>query len=241
MSVAALGGVLILLAAGLTPSVAAAPTCIYIVQGLPGRTVSVEVDGESVADDMAAGKVSEPIPVKSGTRTLTVTEDGETLVTTKVKLPKGSNSEIVVHLPASPTGDPVITRFDNMLDAVQSGRAAFAVGHVAAAGPIDIRVDEEVFLANVATGEFLYEVVPAMTYNIDIVASGQSEPLLGPQDVMAEPEMLTWLFAIGVPGESLTVVKHVIALSEGKDSKRPTDIGTGTGGQAAELMSRNGP
>jgi hypothetical protein len=72
-----------------------------------------------------------------------------------------------------------------------------------------------------------------MTYSIDIVASGQSEPLLGPQDVIAEPEMLTWLFAIGVPGESLTVVKHVIALSEGKRSKRPTDIGTGTGGQAA--------
>ena len=39
-----------LMSAGLTPSVAAAPTCIYIVQGLPSRTVSVTVDGETLVD-----------------------------------------------------------------------------------------------------------------------------------------------------------------------------------------------
>ena len=85
--------------------------------------------------------MSEPIPVKSGTRMVTVTEDGKTLATTKVNLPKGSNSEIVVHLPASPTGDPMITRFDNNLDAVQRP-GGDSVGHLAAAGPIDIRVHE---------------------------------------------------------------------------------------------------
>ena len=84
-----------------------------------------------------------PFPVKRGTRTVTVSEGGKTLVTSKVKLPAGSNSEIVVHLPASPTGDPMITRFDNNLKRSRSGRAADAVGHVAAAGPIDVRVDEE--------------------------------------------------------------------------------------------------
>ena len=51
---------------------------------------------------------------------------------------------------------------------VQKGKAAYAFGHVAAAGPIDIRVDEKVVFANVANGEYLYKVVPAKTYSIDM-------------------------------------------------------------------------
>jgi hypothetical protein len=161
-------------------------------------------------------------------------------VTSKVKLPAGSNSEIVVHLPASPTGDPMITRFDNNLKSVQKGKAAEAFGHVAAAGPIDIRVDKKVVMANVANGEYLYVVVPAGTYSVDIVPTEMSKPLLGPLDLRVQPAKLTWVFAIGEPGKDLAIVRHVIFLSATKGSKRPTDITTGTGGQAAELMKGRG-
>ena len=114
-------GMLALLSAGLTPSSAADETSIYIVQGLPSRTISVAVDGDSVVSGLAGGKVAGPFPVQHGTRTVTVSEDGKTLVTSKVKLPGGSNSEIVVHLP-SPTGDPMITRFDNNRKPVRRAR-----------------------------------------------------------------------------------------------------------------------
>ena len=124
-----------------------------------------------------------PFPVKRGTRTVTVSEGDKTLVTSKVSLPLGSNSEIVVHLPASPTGDPMITRFDNNLEAVQTGRAAHSVAHVAAAGPVDIRVNGNVVSANVANGEYTYKVVPAGTRRVDIVPAGMSKPLLGPLDL----------------------------------------------------------
>src|SRR4030095_14292814 len=126
------------------------------------------VDGDEVVSGLAGGKVAGPFAVKSGTRSVTFTDGGQTLVTSKVRLPAGSNSEIVVHLPSSPTGDPVVTRFDNNLQAVQKGKAAQAVAHVAAAGPIDVRVDRKVIFANVATGEHLYKVVPAMTYTRDL-------------------------------------------------------------------------
>lgn len=223
--------------AWLPPSVASSPTRIYIVQGLPGRTVAVSVDGKLVARDLAGGEVSGPIAVKRGTRTVTVAEGDETLVTSKVSLPLGSNSEIVVHLPASPTGDPMITRFDNKLEDVQSGRAAQSVAHVAAAGPIDIRINKQVVSANVANGEFTYKVIPAGTRSVDIVQAGMSEPLLGPFDNTLAAGKMTWLFAIGEPGKDLDVVRHVIALSESKDSERPADVRTGTGGQAAELAT----
>jgi uncharacterized protein DUF4397 len=240
--IAVIGGLFALLATGITPSVAKAYTTIYIVQGLPSRTVSVSVDGDEVVGDLAGGKVAGPFSVKSGTRSVTFSDGGQTLVTSKVKLPAGSNSEIVVHLPASPTGDPVVTRFDNNLQSVQHGKTALAVAHVAAAGPIDIRVDGKVVFANVAVGEYLYKVVPAMTNSVDFVRTGKSKTLLGPVDVVLEPAMLTWVFAIGRPGKDLELVKHVIALSDKKDSKdsrKPSRIDTGTGGQAAELAARS--
>jgi hypothetical protein len=221
--------------AGLTPSVAAAKTSIYVVQGLPGRMVSVTVDGDTLVGALAGGKVAGPFPVKHGTRTVTVIDGSETVVTSRVRLPAGSNSEIVVHLPASPTGDPVITRFDNNLRAVQKGKAAQAVAHVAAAGPIDVRVDKRVIFANVATGEYLYKVVPAMTYSVDFVPTGKSKPLLGQLDLKIKQGKLTWVFLIGEPGKDMAVVRHVIDLTRSKGSKRPRDVRTGTGGQAAEL------
>ena len=233
-------GLLALLSAGLTPSSAADQTSIYIVQGLPSHTISVAVDGDSVVSRLAGGKVAGPFRVKHGTRTVTVSEGGQTLVTSKVRLRAGSSSEIVVHMPASPTGDPMITRFENNLKPVQEGKAANAFGHVASAGPIDIRVDKKVVFANVANGEYLYKVVPAMTYSVDIVPTEMTEPLLGPVDLRVKRAKLTWVFVIGEPGKDLAIVRHVIPLSATKGSKRPTDISTGTGGQAAELVKSRG-
>ena len=189
-----------------------------------------------------------PFPVKSGTRSVTFTDGGQTLVTSKVRLRAPLRDR--VHLPASPTGDPVVTRFDNNLQSVQHGKAAEAVAHVAAAGPMDIRVDGKVVFANVAVGEYLYKVVPAMTNSVDFVPTGKSKTLLGPLDVMLEPAKLTWVFAIGQPGKDLALVQHVIALSDkkGSDKKgsdknkviKPSRVETGTGSQAAELAARSG-
>ena len=232
------GAVLALATAGLTPSVAAAPTSIYLVQGLPGRTVSVSVDGDPVVDGLAGGKVAGPFPIKSGTRTVTVSEDGKTVVTSRVRLATHSSSEILMHLPASPTGDPMITRFDNNLAAVQTGRAAHSVAHVAAAGPIDIRVNKNVVSANVANGEYTYKVVPAGTGSVDIVPAGRTKPLLGPFDNTLEAGKMNWVFVVGVPGRNLAIIRHRIPLADSSGSSRPADVRTGTGGQAAELAAR---
>ena len=105
MWVAVVGvGLLAMLCAGLTPSSAADQTCIYIVQGLPSRTISVTVDGDSVVDGLAGGKVAGPFPVKHGTRTVTVSDDGKTLMTRssclRARIPR-SSSTYPPHLPAT--------------------------------------------------------------------------------------------------------------------------------------------
>jgi hypothetical protein len=231
------GAVLVLATAGLVPSVAAAPTSIYLVQGLPDRTVSVSVDG-TVVDSLDAGEVSGPFPVASGTRTVTVSADSETLVSSEVQLDPDSSSEIVIHLPASPTGDPMITRFADTVDTLQNGRSAQSVAHVAAAGPIDIRVGENVVSANLANGEYTYKVVPAGASSLDIVPAGRSEPLLGPFDNTLMAGTMNWVFVVGVPGQDLAIIRHTIDLGDGTGSERPADVRTGTGGQAAEWSER---
>jgi hypothetical protein len=146
----------------------------------------------------------------------------------------GSNSEIVVHLPDSNrrSGDNPIRQ---QSAGCSEGQGRQAVAHVAAAGPIDVRVDKKVIFANVATGEYLYKVVPAMTYSVDFVPTGKSKPLLGQLDLKIKRGKLTWVFLIGEPGKDMAVVRHVIDLTRSKGSKRPKDVRTGTGGQAAEL------
>ena len=194
---------------------------------------------------LAGGKVAGPFPVKRGSRTVTVSEGDETLVTSKVSLPAGSNSEIVVHLPASPTGDPMITRFETTWRPSRPVEAAHSVAHVAAAGPVDIRVNENVVSANVANGEYTYKVVPAGTRNVDIVQTGMSEPLLGPLDMTLEPAMMTWVFAIGVPGKDLAILRHVISLEapRGRNARpsphRHGRPGRRAGGQESTAGSRS--
>jgi hypothetical protein len=73
-----------------------------------------------------------------------------------------------------------------------------------------------------------------MTYSVDFVPTGKSKPLLGKLDVRIKRGKLTWIFLIGEPGKDMAVVRHVIDLTMSKGSKRPRDVHTGTGGQAAE-------
>jgi hypothetical protein len=59
--IAMVGGALIVLDVGWAYAQRCrCPTCIYIVQGLPSRTVSVTVDGETLVDALAGGKVAGP-------------------------------------------------------------------------------------------------------------------------------------------------------------------------------------
>ncbi|HZA72686.1 MAG TPA: hypothetical protein VE476_07205 [Propionibacteriaceae bacterium] len=61
--------------------------------------------------------------------------------------------------------------------------------------------------------------------------------MIGPFDNKVEAGKMTWVFAIGVAGQDLAIVRHVIPLRESKGSKRPKNVATGSGGQAAELAA----
>ena len=211
---------------------------LYLIQGLPGATIDVAVDGESVADDLGTTAVSGPIEVNAGTRTLTFTDgNGKVVAQNTVDAPAGSNADVVLHLTTAAGDPPVVTRFPNDMTGVPSDKASLTVAHTAAVPPADIRVDGKVLFANVANGESLNLVVPAGGYSVDIVPTGENSPVVfGPVNLTVQGGSLNRVYAVGDPGAAtMNVAVHVIPLPR-SGSAQPTMVDTGTGGSAVVLQ-----
>ena len=195
-------------------SSAAAPDTarIFVVQGLPGRLVTVAVDGHTVASGLAGATLSPAIDITAGTRTMTFTSGGSEVLRRSVSLKAGSSSDLVLHLPVDPKAPPVLTVYDNATPAVPHDKASLTVAHTAAVPPADVRVNGTVLFANIANGEELNLVVPVGTYTVDIVPAGATSPVvLGPLKLTVKGGSLNRVFAVGDPQSStMRVVVHVL-------------------------------
>lgn len=235
--VVGLGGALLT-----SPSQAADGAEIFVVQGLPNRTVEVEIDGESVASGVAATKVAGPFDVTAGSHTIRLSEDGETVVSKTVRVKAGESSDVVAHLPAPGESEPVITAYPNDLSAVPKDKANLTVAHTAAVPPADVTVNDKVLFADIANGEALSLVVPVGSYSVAIVPHGKEKPVyLGPLTLTVKGGALNRVYAVGDPEKkTMTVVVHVIDVAT-SGSKKPSMVDTGTGGQAAGLAQGREP
>ena len=215
------------------PSFAADSASIYIVQGLPGRTLDVSIDGDSLVNGVKTAEVAGPFEVAAGRREVSFTSDGKVVLERTFSVKAKSSWDVVVHLPAQSSGKPLVTVFKNDLSAVPKGKASLTVAHVAAVPPADILVNGKVLFANIANGESLNLVVPVATYKVAIVPTGETEPvILGPVDLTVQGSSLNRIYAVGDPDKkTMTVAVHVIKLTT-KGSGKPSKVNTGTGGQA---------
>ncbi|WP_406048880.1 DUF4397 domain-containing protein [Kribbella sp. NBC_00889] len=218
------------------PADAAAGGNLYVVQGLPGKSLDISIDGKQVAGGVAGAKLVGPFGVAAGKRMVTAKQGGKLVIQREVTVGSGASLDVVIHQPVSPTGAPLITTYANNLDAVPADKGGLRVAHDAAVGPADIRVNGKVAFANVANGESLEAVVPAATYKVDIVPAGASSPVvLGPMDLPIKAGYLTRVFAVGAPTQkTMTVAAGTIKLPS-TGSGKPGLVNTGTGGQAAGL------
>ncbi len=222
--------------AGLQASAKASTGVVYVVQGLPGTVVNVQIDGRTVATSAKATDVIGPLTLASGKRKLTVLSGGKVMLERMFTVKPSGNADLVVHRPASPVGAPVVTSFDNELAAVPADKASLTVAHTAAVPPSDIKVNGKVLFSNVANGESLHVVVPAATYMVQIVPTGASGPsILGPASLTVKGGSLTNVYAIGEPTSgTMNVVVHVLGLPS-TGTEKPAEVNTGTGGQAAAV------
>jgi hypothetical protein len=220
-------------ALGVPASSAAGDATMYVVQGLPGKTVTVKVDGKTVVSDQKSGTVSDPLRVASGKRRLTLTAAGKVIIDQMVSIGADWSADVVAHLPADPDGKPLLTTYKNDLSSVPKDKASLTVAHTAAVPPADVTVNKKVLFADIANGESLHLVVPVATYEVAIVPTGKSKPVFfGPVDLTVQGGALNAVYAIGNPAsKTMNVVVHVVATSP-SGSSRPKHVNTGTGGQA---------
>lgn len=224
------------------PAQAAGSGVLHIVQGLPGRTIDLAVDGKTVARGVKVTEVVGPLTVPAGKRKITARDKGKVVIEREVTVGANGNLDVVIHRPASPTAAPVITTYANRLTAVPRDKGAVRVAHTAAVGPADIRVNGKVLFSNVANGESLDVVVPAATYTVEIVPTGATSPVvLGPLPLPVKAGYLTRVFAVGEPTSKTMNVAVATLKLPGTGSDKPGLVDTGTGGQAAGLMGEESP
>ena len=226
-------GALSLAGVGVVPSFAAADAEVFVIQGLPGKALDVAVDGKKVADNVKTAAVAGPFTVKAGSRKVTFSDGGSVVLERTFSVKAKSSWDVVVHLPASSSGDPVVTVFKNDLSSVPKDKANLVVAHTAAVPPADIRVNGQVLFENIANGESLKLTVPVATYKVAIVPTGETKPaILGPLSLTVKGGSLNRVYAVGDPEKkTMNVAVHVIATGA-SGSARPSEVNTGTGGQA---------
>ncbi|HEY0237831.1 MAG TPA: DUF4397 domain-containing protein [Friedmanniella sp.] len=225
--------------AGLTagPSFAANTADLYVVQGLPGRSVDVSVDGKQVAKSVKTAAVVGPFKVRPGSRKITFSDGGTTLLSRQFPVKARSSWDVVVHLPAGGSTEPTVTVFRNDTASVPRGKAELVVAHTATVPAADVRVNGKVLFSNIANGQSLNLTVPVATYKVAITPTGKKSPVyLGPVSLTVKGGAVNRVYALGDPdNNTMNVAVHVLATGS-SGSERPKKVDTGTGGEAAGVV-----
>jgi hypothetical protein len=230
-----------LLAAGLLPALFVSPAYaapatgqVTVVQAVPGADVDIAVDGKSVKTRAGVGTLVGPLALASGRHQLVFTgAPGGRTIKTSVKVTSGSNSDVVLHLPASVDGEPVVNTYRTSQSPIGPGKARVLLAHTATVAPADVRLDGKVVFTNIANGEFADADVPAGAHRAELLATGTTKnPILGPLDVNLADGTATMVYAVGNPRNgSMNVIAHTVKLSS-DGSVAPSSVATGSAGLA---------
>lgn len=207
---------------------------VVVVQAVPGATVSVAVDGRSTRRAAPVGTVLTPVTLAAGPHRLTFTLSSGKRIATTVDVPAGTRNDVVLHLPASPTGAPVVNSYRTPLTPIGPDKARVLLAHTATVAPADVSFDGKVVFTQIANGEFAEADVPAGAHRVSLLPSGERRhPFFGPVSVTLPPLTVTMVFAIGDPtnGSMSAITDRVTLTADG--SQAPRAIDTGSGGFAA--------
>lgn len=228
-------GIFALAGATISPSYAASGTAIFIVQGLPGKDLDVVIDKDPpVAQDVKLGSAAGPFPVTPGSHMVTFSENGTEVLTSSFMIKAGSTIDLVPHLLASAASAPKVMVY-NKYDAVTvtKDKALFVVTHAAAAPPVDIRVNNERLFRNIANRQSSKQRVTGGTYTVSVVPVGKTEPIhYGPVKLEVKGGTIVHLYVVGdLNKRTLTIAPQILPATV-TGSKKPSEVDTGTGGQA---------
>jgi hypothetical protein len=204
---------------------------VSVLHGVPGLTVDVYADGQRLLAGFEPGTLTDPQQLPAGQHDLTVFPAGAdpsgtpAIRADDVDVPAGANITVVAHLDAA--GKPVLTPYVNDTSAVPAGQARLTVRHDAAAPAVDVRAGGKPVVTALEDPEEASLTVPAGTVSADVVATGQSAPVIGPADLDLRAGTSTIVYAYGsLQDKTLALATQTISDLGGA----PGGVGAGSGG-----------
>jgi len=214
------------------------PGQLVIIQAVPKDAVDITLDGKQVRRDTPVGDVLGPLSVSPGRHRIGFTDASDDVdLTSTVEVAAGSSSDIVVHLPASVGGAPVVNSYKTPRGAIAPGKARVLIAHTATVAPADVRVDGTVVFKDIANGEFATADIAAGGHTVALLPTGlRKHPILGPLHVDLKAGTVTMVYAYGNPrNHSMNVIAHTARVAS-NGAVVPATIDTGRAGLAGSLV-----
>lgn len=186
---------------------------VFLVHGVPDAVFEVQVGDDRRLKGLRFGQFYNLRAFAGTTLSLgfTILDTGEPVVATDgFDVPLDRSSSLVVHLADDVSGE--LTAFENELDQLSPGMSRLIVRHLAAAPPVDVMVDGDKVLTDVAHGWEDSVELPQGDVAVSLMPSGEAggSPI-APIDVSLTPGDRTIVYVFGSADDgTVSVVTDIV-------------------------------
>ena len=205
------------------------PGLIRVVHGLRGLVADIYLDGALALPTFQPERSTDPLEIPAGDHLIEIRAAGAAitdaaLLTQTVTVPAGFQGSLVAHL--GPTGAATLSVFADDLTPVPAGTSRVVVRNAAAAEDVNVLLNGETALTDVAPTKEGSAVVPSGAYEIAVTALAGGTPLATPQTVQYPDGTANFMYLIGSQADNTL---GWAAVQIGKLDTAPTRIQTGDG------------
>ena len=197
----------LVLVAGAAPAFAQSPAqetntaSLSVLHAVPDTPVDVYVNGELTLDDFAPGQLAGPLELPAGDIEVAITasdaQDASSPVIGPVDLTLGAGTMNTAVARLDAEGAPTATAFVDDTSGLEAGQGRVTVRHVAAAPAVDVWANGEVVVQSLTNPNEESLEVPAGQVQAAVSLAGETDPVLGPQDLAVMEGANTIVYAWG--------------------------------------------
>jgi Domain of unknown function (DUF4397) len=205
------------------------PGLIRVVHGIRGLVADIYLDGTLVLPTFQPERSTDPLEIPAGDHLIEIRAAGAAiteaaLLTQTVTVPAGFQGSLVAHL--DQTGAPTLTAFADDLTPVPAATSRLVVRHTAAAEGVNVLLNAEQALTDVAPAKEASAVVPSGPYEIAVTAVAGGAPLAPPENVEYPDGTANFMYLIGSEADNTL---GWAAVQVGNLETAPLRIQTGDG------------
>jgi hypothetical protein len=181
---------------------------VYVVHGIPGVLVDVEVEGDCALPGFDFGDIAGPLSLPEDTYNIKIRVadagdpcTGDIVLDVDVPFTAGQNVTVVAYL--DDMGNPTAGVFDNDFSPTGRGKARWIVHHTAYAPEVDVKVMREdadmpeLVIEDFANGDQEVAESRPGKWNVTLTLPDGMDPVFGPVPVNLKPFTAYQIFAVG--------------------------------------------